>query len=646
MIRTLPPRVVGETAFLDAETRRARAAFPVALVAMPFASHGHPSLQIGLLGAIAASQGFTVETFHLFLDFAAQIDLDLYALLSEHRGMELGEWMFSLAAFDEAAPDPGDRFLTDFASLLQEANGAPLADPAFFENACDRLRRIRHEEVPHFLERVVAGIPWDTFRVVGFTSTFQQTVASLALGRWLKQRFPAITLVYGGANFDGSMGVELVRSMPWIDYAIVGEGDVAFPSLLVALQQRTDPSTIAGVVCRKDGHIVDAGPAAPFERMDKLPVPIYDDYFERAERLGILGMGARRQVFLPFESARGCWWGQKQHCTFCGLNGATMAFRAKSPGRVAAELAELARRYRSFQFAASDNILEPSYVATLLADLGRNGHDYDIFYEVKANMTREQLRVLRDAGVRRIQPGIESFSSHVLALMRKGVWAAQNVNLLRWCQHYGIDVVWNILWGFPGETREDYEEQARLLPRLVHLQPPVDAGRIHMERFSPIFFDRQAFPVRSMRPERSYGYVYPAHVDLEKVAYVFESELEGTLSADAYAGLTDATHAWQKAWSTGEQPSLRFWSSPDLLVVEDRRTPASPLSYTFEEPVASVYLACSDRPRTAAGARETARLDLSERDVGEALRELEACGLVMQDGDRFVSLAVPATPGR
>ena len=135
-------------------------------------------------------------------------------------------------------------------------------------------------------------------------------------------------------------------------------------------------------------------------------------------------------------------------------------------------------------------------------------------------------------------------------------------------------------------------------------------------------------------------------MDLEKVAYVFESELEGTLSADAYAGLTNATRAWQNTWTADELPSLRFWSSPSHLAVEDRRTPASPLSYPFEEPVASIYLACSDRPRTAAGARETARLDLSERDVGEALLELEACGLVMQDGDRFVSLAVPATPGR
>jgi hypothetical protein len=167
-----------------------------------------------------------------------------------------------------------------------------------------------------------------------------------------------------------------------------------------------------------------------------------------------------------------------------------------------------------------------------------------------------------------------------------------------------------------------------------------------MERFSPIFFDRSAFPVRFMRPERSYGYVYPDHVDLEQVAYIFECELEGTLPGQAYGELTAAVAVWQQAWAGGEKPSLRYWSSPGQLIVEDLRVPESPLSYTLEEPLASIYLACSDKPRTAAAVRASARLDLGEDDVEEALMELESRGLVMRDGRLFVSLALPATPGR
>src|SRR5207248_272165 len=132
---------------------------------------------------------------------------------------------------------------------------------------------------------------------------------------------------------------------------------------------------------------------------------------------------------------------------------------------------------------------------------------------------------------------------------------------------------WNILWGFPGETREDYEEQARLVPRLVHLQPPRTIGRLRLERFSPLFFDREAFPVRFMRPQRSYSYIYPAGVDLEQAAYFFDYELENTLPGEAYRELALAVGAWQDAWASGEPPSLRYWSAPGLLLVEDLRVP-------------------------------------------------------------------------
>jgi hypothetical protein len=85
-----------------------------------------------------------------------------------------------------------------------------------------------------------------------------------------------------------------------------------------------------------------------------------------------------------------------------------------------------------------DNIVDTSYLTGLFPELAASGTTYDIFYEVKANLSREQLRVLRQGGVSHLQPGIESLSTPVLARMRKGVRAGQNVNVLRWGQYYDI----------------------------------------------------------------------------------------------------------------------------------------------------------------------------------------------------------------
>ena len=75
---------------------------------------------------------------------------------------------------------------------------------------------------------------------------------------------------------------------------------------------------------------VETGAGRPIDDLDALPVPDYSDYFRDLDASGV---SADVLPVLLFETARGCWWGAKSHCTFCGLNGGAMAFRAKSQSR-------------------------------------------------------------------------------------------------------------------------------------------------------------------------------------------------------------------------------------------------------------------------------------------------------------------------
>jgi coproporphyrinogen III oxidase-like Fe-S oxidoreductase len=68
---------------------------------------------------------------------------------------------------------------------------------------------------------------------------------------------------------------------------------------------------------------------------------------------------------------------------------------------------------------AVDNILDMKYFQDLLPALAAKQHSAQIFFEVKANLNRKHVKLLHEAGVNRIQPGIESMSDHVLKLMRK-----------------------------------------------------------------------------------------------------------------------------------------------------------------------------------------------------------------------------------
>ena len=615
----------------EAASVEQRLALRTVLVSMPFQDARRPSIQLGLLKSIGTAAGFPVATLHANLDFAALIGYQLYTALCDHRGRMIGEWLFSTAAFGHAAPDQSAELLVDFAADLAYLGQRDVA----------RLLEIRDHQVPALLDTLLDTDLWSQVQVVGFSSTFQQNTASFALARRLKNRFPRLVTLFGGANFDDQMGREWVRAVDCIDLAVIGEGDRAFPSILEALATGEDPAGIPGVVCRERVGVVAAprGPAAL--SLDDLPFPDYAEYFARRR---ILPVGSDREVAIPFESGRGCWWGAKHHCTFCGLNGTSMAWRAKSPHRVLAELTHQSSRYQTSTFYAVDNIMEPSYLTTLLPILIESDAGFDLFYEIKANLSRAQLQILARSGVRHLQPGIESLSSQVLRLMRKGVRSSQNVNLLRWAQYYGITASWNVLWGFPGETAEDYLAQAEAVPHLVHLRPPESVGRVWLERFSPMFTEPEQFPMRYRRPEASYRYVYPAAVDLDRAAYFFEYALEDPLPDSAYQPLQAAVAQWAAAWTADTPPRLTYRATPGRLQIEDNRTPDRELSHVLEGQLACLYLAICERPTTARAVHRELGLDEPVEWVVECFKAWQTEGLLFSDEDRVVALALPAEP--
>ena len=99
-----------------------------------------------------------------------------------------------------------------------------------------------------------------------------------------------------------------------------------------------------------------------------MPYPDYDDYFRQFTPSSLSSV---ETPLLPFQTSRGCWWGEKHHCKFCGLNGGTMAFRSKSPERVLAEIHHLRDRYGIDTISVVDNILDMAYFDTLLPLLER-----------------------------------------------------------------------------------------------------------------------------------------------------------------------------------------------------------------------------------------------------------------------------------
>jgi radical SAM superfamily enzyme YgiQ (UPF0313 family) len=146
---------------------------------------------------------------------------------------------------------------------------------------------------------------------------FKQHVASLALARRIKRARPDIAILFGGANCEGAMGRECARRFNFVDAVVSGEGERVFAPIVEALLAGQPIPALPGVYTRRTALLPSAaGDNTPLvEAMDELPYPDYADFFAQWERARFLAAYTPR---LMFETSRGCWWGAKHHCTFCG----------------------------------------------------------------------------------------------------------------------------------------------------------------------------------------------------------------------------------------------------------------------------------------------------------------------------------------
>lgn len=608
----------------------------VLLISMPFSSTKWPAIGISLLKPRLLQEGIGCDIAYFNIVFAEMIGLDRYEEIALYPKYLMGERLFARDYFGDRLPND-----EEYKQYLRKAYRCQDIADASFE---DLLATGRF--VGPFLERCIGTRAWEDYDLIGFTTMFEQNLASMGLARRIKERFPTKTIVFGGANCEREMGIELHRQFHCIDYVCSGEADRSFPDLVKRLARGESVEDVPGIVYRKDGQSIMTEGNPLVVDLDALPYPDYDDYFAQ---LGRSKYSPAICYEIHMESSRGCWWGAKSQCNFCGLNGKSIKFRAKSEGRVLAELSHLVEHYVTAYdltlISMVDNVLSMDYFKGLIPALQKKQFPVSLFYEVKANLKQEQVQALHDAGIIWVQPGIESLNSRVLKLMRKGVTALQNVQLLKYCMEYGVYPTWNIIYCFPGEKEDDYRQMIDLIYKITHLAPPEGFIPLCLQRFSPYYRDPEKYGFTNIRAEESYRHIYPFDGSvLANLAYFFEFDFsDGLRPPDRVGELSEAVEYWRACHERKEY--LHYREFPGTLLIEDGRSNARVPCMVLESYHREIYRYC-DHIRSFTGIYRQARNTYSSdpirpRDVRDFLNEMVSLGLMANEGDRYLSLALP-----
>ncbi len=592
-------------------------------VFMPFSAPLYPSLSLSLFHARFLEMGIPHKILYFNILFAKRLGAaDYFALAEDYLftyGNFLGEWLFSGEVFPQS-PDSIEEYLRIVSlqneQMLRQSPGAPSErDPL----TCIREARAT---VPGFLDDCVADILRRRPRVVGFSSMFQQHLASLALAKRLKSASPETFIVFGGANCEKIRGIETLRNFPFVDAVILGEADTAYPDLADGLLKGRDISGIPGVYLRnavpsftEDRECGEAHGAAD---MDELPIPDFSDYFEALEpiRKDIEAIPNRLMTGqrLLLETSRGCWWREGGGCNFC--HQASPVVRKKSPERAYSEIVRTLERYPGVEIEFTDNAMPLEYFDSLLQMLGRLTPRARLTYYLRTTVTKKQVQTLRDAGLIRILPGIETLNDGLLRALNKGTSLFHNIQILKWCREFGIEAGWNLLWGIPGETLSAYEEMIALLPLLSHLQPPFGFTPVYLGRFSNYYERPEQFGIMDIAPADAYSSIYPFDREtVSRLALYFR--FHAPTHADSYLpSLTAAVSAWKQAHSSSRLDAVE---TSDGTVVLDTRPGALRAVHRFSRLQSGILGACE------AGCNfSKMRTDLGEYAEGDIRDEIEA----------------------
>ena len=607
--------------------------YRLALVSAPWPLYSRPSIQLGALKAYVKAEipDVRIDTYHLYLDAAAAIGYVRYHTISERT------WPAESVCAALLYPE---RFAEIENFFYRQIRGNFEAKNIDFEGLVEKLDTT--------IQQFVGSVDWQIYGLVGFTICFCQLTATLYTIRLIKKHIPRVPIVVGGSMFAGRTARELLEVFPEIQFAVSGEGEKPLVSLIRQLRQSGTTQIgpeIQGIIHAGRELEERSNRVCQLEKLTSLPTPDYDDYFKQ---LRALPPAKRFFPTLMAEISRGCWWnrpaglGQTGGCAFCNLNLQWQGYRSKSPGQVSAEIDHLTTRYRSLHVAFADNLIPAKSTTPIFERLDQLNKDLHLFCEIRANISRSALEVMRRAGVVELQVGIEALSNNLLKKINKGTTVIQNLEVMKHCEELGLQNCSNLIMQFPGSDEQDVQETLDTLTFASYFRP-MQAVNFWLGLESPVWQTPAKYGILSRFNHPHWSKLFPSAVS-RNLTFIIQS-YRGDMARQRriWKPVRLRIKRWQAEYqqlrSTPDSPPiLSYRDGRDFLIIRQRRFGAPPQNHRLTGTSRQIYLYCS-RSRSLASITNKFP-DFKESAIKAFLAGMVEKRLVYGEKDRYLSLAV------
>ncbi len=260
--------------------------------------------------------------------------------------------------------------------------------------------------------------------------------------RHAKAASPA-PVVLGGIGF--SCAPEAVLEFTGADYGIRGDGEGAFADLLDCLANGDSVANVAGAVFHTPEGVRSTTPKAAADYGTYAPSRRFADnarYFAQGGQLGL-------------ETKRGC----PNACIYCFEPFARGSrVRAKAPAALIAEVKDLLDQgIDVFHLCDSEFNLPIDHARAFCETLVHEGLSQRLrwyVYAAPVPFDAKLAAMMKRAGCQGIDFGVDHVDPGMLRHLGRAYSREDVAQTARVCRESGIDVMFDMLFGGPGETRE------------------------------------------------------------------------------------------------------------------------------------------------------------------------------------------------
>ena len=251
--------------------------------------------------------------------------------------------------------------------------------------------------------------------------------------------------------------LELLKLIPGIDYIVLREGERTFLELVRAIASGQDAQNISGLAFKRGDHVIHT-PA-------REPLPCECITRPNWKLLGI--PSPRRLPVLPVETSRGCPY----NCAYCSeVSYWDKPVRYRAIDSVADELVYNSTELgiNTFRFTDSCFSAPPERCGELCDAIYATCRDKGLpvkwsSYARISNLDYPLLEKMKRSGCVALDVGLESGSTEMLRAMGRAYDPQAAINIARFARELGIITNFNVVVGFPGETRDSIMRTAELI---------------------------------------------------------------------------------------------------------------------------------------------------------------------------------------